>query len=30
MDMMGLADPVIAHMPAVTDYYEPGHIKFNA
>lgn len=30
MDMMGLADPVIAHMPAVTGYYEPGHIKFNA
>ena len=28
-DMMGLADPVIAHMPVATDHYEPGHIKFN-
>jgi hypothetical protein len=30
MDMMGVADPVIAHMPPVTNYYEPGHIKFNS
>jgi hypothetical protein len=28
-DMMGLADPVIAHMPVATNHYEPGHIKFN-
>ena len=28
-DMMGLADPVIAHMPVATEHYEPGHIKFN-
>ena len=27
---MGLADPVIAHMPPVTNFYEPGHIKFNS
>lgn len=30
MDMLGLADPVIAHMPVATDTYEPGHIKFNS
>lgn len=30
MDMMGLMDPVIAHMPVATSDYEPGHIKFNA
>jgi hypothetical protein len=29
MDMLGLADPVIAHMPTITNQYEPGHIKFN-
>jgi len=29
MDMLGLADPVIAHMPVATDHFEPGHIKFN-
>jgi hypothetical protein len=29
MDMLGLADPVIAHMPVATGHYEPGHIKFN-
>lgn len=31
MDMLGLADPVIAHMPVATgSFFEPGHIKFNA
>jgi hypothetical protein len=29
MDMMGLADPVIAHLPVATTHFEPGHIKFD-
>ena len=28
-DMLGLADPVIAHMPAIPGHFEPGHNKFN-
>lgn len=30
IDMLGLADPVIAHMPAVSSAVEPGHLKFDA
>jgi hypothetical protein len=28
-DMLGLADPVIAHLPASSDLYMPGHLKFD-
>jgi hypothetical protein len=28
-DMMGLADPVIAHMPVSGSSFEPGHLKFD-
>jgi hypothetical protein len=28
-DMMGLADPVIAHLPASSAFFRPGHIKFD-
>jgi hypothetical protein len=28
-DMMGLADPVIAHLPASSGPFEPGHFKFD-
>ena len=30
MDILGLADPVIAHMPAAGGVFEPGHEKYNA
>lgn len=29
VDMLGLADPVVAHMPAASGWFEPGHMKFN-
>lgn len=29
IDMLGLADPVIAHMPAQSGWFEPGHVKFD-
>ena len=29
IDMLGLADPVIAHMPVVKGGVEPGHLKFD-
>jgi len=28
-DMMGLADPVIAHRPASSGFFQPGHVKFD-
>ena len=28
-DMLGLADPVIAHSPASSAFFRPGHIKFD-
>jgi hypothetical protein len=28
-DMMGLADPVIAHMPVPSGFFQPGHLKFD-
>jgi hypothetical protein len=28
-DMMGLADPVIAHRPASSGFFQPGHLKFD-
>jgi hypothetical protein len=28
-DMMGLVDPVIAHLPASSGFFEPGHFKFD-
>lgn len=28
-DMLGLADPVIAHLPASNSAFEPGHLKFD-
>lgn len=29
-DMLGLADPILAHKPAATGYFDPGHMKFDA
>jgi len=29
IDMLGLADPVIAHLPAASSGFEPGHLKFD-
>jgi hypothetical protein len=28
-DVLGLADPVIAHLPASSGSFEPGHLKFD-
>lgn len=28
-DMLGLVDPVIAHLPASSGSFEPGHLKFD-
>jgi len=28
-DMMGLADPVIAHLPVSAAYFDPGHLKYD-
>jgi hypothetical protein len=30
IDMLGLADPVIAHMPVANRVFQPGHLKFDA
>jgi len=28
-DILGLADPVIAHLPATSAFFRPGHLKFD-
>jgi arabinofuranosyltransferase len=28
-DMMGLADPIVAHLPVSSASFEPGHLKFD-
>ena len=28
-DILGLADPFIAHLPASSAYFDPGHLKFD-
>ena len=29
IDILGLADPVVAHLPAKSNRFEPGHLKFD-